>query len=72
MRDSVTYRYRLHDTTGDDLGHVQHPAPNLEPGDLVILEDGREALVTARVETRRDPLAALLEVVVAPRAAPNL
>jgi hypothetical protein len=42
------------------------PAPNLEPGDVVLLADGREALVTARVETRPGRLAALLEVVVAP------
>jgi hypothetical protein len=53
--------YRLHDTTGDELGLLEHPAPNLEPGD-VGLEDGR-ALVTARVETEGGPLAALLEVV---------
>jgi hypothetical protein len=26
--------YGLHDTTGDDLGTVEHPAPNVEPGDL--------------------------------------
>lgn len=43
--------YRLHDTTGDDLGLLEHPAPNVEPGDVVMLADGREALVTARVET---------------------
>jgi hypothetical protein len=39
--------YRLHDTTGDDLGLLEHPAPNLEPGDVVVLADGREAVVTA-------------------------
>ena len=44
--------YRLHDTTGDDLGLIEHPAPNVEPGDVVMLADGREALVTARVEAR--------------------
>lgn len=43
--------YRLHDTTGDDVGLVEHPAPNVEPGDVVMLQDGREALVVARVET---------------------
>ena len=32
--------YRVHDTTGD------------EPGDVVTLSDGREALVTARVESK--------------------
>jgi hypothetical protein len=59
--------YRLHDTTGDDLGLIEHPAPNVEPGDVVVLEDGRESLVTARVETDgRGPYAALLEVAIAP------
>jgi hypothetical protein len=45
---------------------MEHPTPNLEPGDLVELEDGREALVTARVEAAPGQLEALLEVVVAP------
>lgn len=58
--------YRLHDTTGDDLGLLEHPAPNVEPGDVVVLADGREALVTARVAAEPGPLAALLEVVIAP------
>ena len=38
--------YRLHDHTGDDLGLLEHPAPNVEPGDILVLTDGREALVT--------------------------
>jgi hypothetical protein len=42
--------YRLHDTTGDDLGLLEHPAPNLEPGEVVVVADGRETIVTARVE----------------------
>ena len=42
--------YRIRDTTGDDLGTLQHPAPNLKAGDVVILTDGREAVGTARVE----------------------
>ena len=51
----------------DDLGTLEHPAPNIEPGDVVMLEDGREALVTARLETEgHGPLAALLEVATAP------
>jgi hypothetical protein len=58
--------YRVHDTTGDDLGTVEHPAPNVEPGDVVVLRDRREALVTARVEAEPGPLAALLQVVIAP------
>jgi hypothetical protein len=59
--------YRLHDTTGDDLGELEHPAPRVELGDVVMLEDGREALVTARVETdKAGPFAALLEVAIAP------
>jgi hypothetical protein len=59
--------YRLHAHDGDDLGLVEHPAPNLEPGDVVMLADGREALVTARVETYGvGPFEALLRVAVAP------
>ena len=56
--------YRLHDTTGADLGTLEHPAPNLEPGDVVWLTDGDEAVVTARVEAKSGPgvLAARLEV----------
>ena len=60
--------YRLHDTTGDDLGLLEHPAPNLEPGDVVVLADGREGVVTARVEAEPGwgQLVALLEVAVTP------
>ena len=58
--------YRLHDTTGDDLALIEHQAPNVEPGDVVMLADGREALVTSRVETESGPLTAMLEVAVAP------
>jgi hypothetical protein len=32
----------------NDLGAVEHPAPNVEPGDVIVLADGREALVTRR------------------------
>jgi hypothetical protein len=60
------YRYHLHDTTGDDLGVIEHPASNVEPGDVLLLDDGREAVVTCRVETGGGALAALLEVIVAP------
>jgi hypothetical protein len=60
--------YRLHDTTGDDLGLLEHPAPNVEPGDVVVLTDGREGVVTARVEAEPGwgQLVAMLEVAVAP------
>ena len=60
--------YRLHDTTGDDLGTLEHPAPNLEPGDVLVLTDGRDALVTARVEAEPGwgHLVAMLEVALAP------
>jgi hypothetical protein len=57
---------RLHDHAGDDLGLVEHLAPNLEPGDVVVLADGREALVTARIEAEPEPLTPPLEVVIAP------
>lgn len=55
--------YRLHDHTGDDLGRLEHLAPNVQPGDVVVLE----ALVNGRVESQPGaPIAALLEVVIAP------
>jgi hypothetical protein len=59
--------YRLHDTTGEDLGTLEHPAPNLDPRDVVVLADGREAVVTARVEAEPGPgpLVAMLEVAIA-------
>jgi len=28
---------RVHDTTGDYLGLLEHPAPNVGPGDVVVL-----------------------------------
>ena len=40
-------RYRLHDTTGDDLGLIEHPAPNVD--NALTLLDGHEALDIARV-----------------------
>jgi hypothetical protein len=46
-----SFRNRVHDTAGDDLGVLEHPAPNVVPGDVVVLSDGRGALVTSRVET---------------------
>ena len=60
--------YRVHDTAGEDLGLLEHPAPNLEPGDVVVVADGREAIVTARVEAEPGwgQLVALLEVAIAP------
>jgi len=32
--------------TSDDLGLIEHPAPNVEPGDVRVLGDGREVFVT--------------------------
>ena len=59
--------YRLQSTAGADLGLLQHPAPSLEPGDIVELADGSQGLVTARIESNDDdPLVALLEVLIAP------
>jgi hypothetical protein len=41
-------------TIGDDAGLVASGV-ELEPGDVVVLKDGREALVTARVEAKLGP-----------------
>ena len=61
--------YRLRDTTGADLGALDHPVPNLGPGDVVWLGDGHEAVVTARVDAEPGPgvLVATLEVTLSPR-----
>jgi hypothetical protein len=42
--------------------------PNLEPGDVVVVADGREAVVTARLEAEPGwgQLVAMLEVAIAP------
>jgi hypothetical protein len=42
------------------------PCANIEPGDVVVVADGREALVTARVAIDGGLLVALLEVALAP------
>jgi hypothetical protein len=60
--------YRVQSTAGDDLGLIEHPEPNVEPGDVVELPSGHDAIVTARLETDEAPIAALLEVAVAPSA----
>jgi hypothetical protein len=52
---SLLPTYRLHDTTGEGLGLMKHTAANVEPGE-VALPDGREALVTARVEASTERL----------------
>ena len=66
MRTKRVPTYAPNDTTGVDLGLLEHPAPSLEPGDVVVIPNGHEAPVTARVEAEPGLLAALLEVVVAP------
>jgi hypothetical protein len=47
--------YQLHDTVGTNLGMFEDPATNIGPGDIVVLEDGRDAHVTLRVETSDAP-----------------
>jgi hypothetical protein len=41
-------------------------APNVDVGDIVLLADNREAIVTARVEGGRARITALLEIVLSP------
>jgi hypothetical protein len=60
-----TSTYRLYDTSGGDLGLLEHPAPTVGPGDVLLLADGREAIVTAQLETRSGQLAGFLEVAIA-------
>ena len=57
------YRYRLHDTEGNDLGAIEHPAPNLEPGDTVTTEDGTRWRVVRYVPAPAvAPVQRLLEI----------
>ena len=57
--------YRLRDSSANDLGLLRHPVPNLEPGDVVLLDDGRQAIVTVRNESAPNrALTALLEVLI--------
>jgi hypothetical protein len=37
--------YRLHAYDGNDLGLLEHPAPNLEPGDVVTLAGDARTLI---------------------------
>jgi hypothetical protein len=61
-----TYHLR-DDETGTSLGILEHPAPNVEVADVVLLADGREAIVTARVEGRLGSrYTAVLELGVSP------
>jgi hypothetical protein len=61
-----TYRLR-DDESGEELGVLEHPAPNVDVGDIVLLADNREAIVTARVEGGRGSrVTALLEIVPSP------
>ena len=76
VNDHCSRRDRLHNSLRADIPPprhhqrrprplIEHPAPNGGLGDVVVLADGREALVTARVEAEPGPLTALLEVAVA-------
>jgi hypothetical protein len=60
--------YRLRDDeSGEDIGILEHPAPNVDVGDILLLADNREAIVTARVDGGRGSrVTALLEIVVSP------
>ena len=49
--------YRVHDTTGDDLGTIPHAATNVEPGDIVFLTDGREVAIAPTPLTSDDGIA---------------
>jgi hypothetical protein len=37
--------YRLHDAIGEDLGLNEHPAPNVEAGDVVMLAGGLSPII---------------------------
>ena len=58
--------YRLYDTAGESLGQFEDPATTIAPGDIVVLEDGRDARVTTRIETNDERTGATLVVFTAP------
>jgi hypothetical protein len=62
----VTFTYRLHDTTGDDLGVIEHLAPNIEPGDVCSSRTGVRRSLRPGSRRTGGRLAALLEVAPTP------
>lgn len=58
--------YSLYDTVGENLGEFEDPATTIAPGDIVVLEDGRDARVTTRIEANDERLGAVLVVFTAP------
>jgi hypothetical protein len=64
--DSRSHPAPPHDTTGDDLGFDRDPAPNVEPGDVLALADGGRCSLRLASMAKHGPMAALLQVVVAP------
>ena len=59
--------YRLYDTVGTNLGTFEDPDSNIAPGDVVVLEDGRDAHVTLRVEMSDGPVLVLFTAPGPPR-----
>ena len=59
--------YRLYDTVGTNLGLFEEPTANITAGDIVELEDGRDAHVTMRVETSDEPVLVVFAAPGAPR-----
>ena len=58
--------YRVRSMSGDYLGLVEHPAADVDRGDVVELPSGHDAIVTERFESGEESIVALLEVAVAP------
>ena len=59
--------YRLYDTAGTNLGPFEDPTTNIVPGDVVVLEDGRDAHVTLRTDTKDGPTLIVFTAPGAPR-----
>lgn len=59
--------YRLYDTVGTNFGTFEDPTWNIAPGNVVVLEDGRDAHVTLRIETSDGPALVLSTAPGAPR-----
>jgi len=59
--------YRVYDTVGNNLGPFEDASSTIAPGDVVVLEDGRDAHVTMRAETSDGPALVVFTAPGAPR-----
>jgi len=68
LRRSVMHTYQLVGA-GGYTGLLEQPSPHLKAGDVIVLADGREALVTVRMESwHGSRFAATLHLLISPKS----